>query len=897
MERGAGVRLFFYMMRKYIILLFLAVGSLAAHSRDFIWFNGTQPVSYKLETKATLVVNTALDMWTADLQMVTGMKPKLEPSAATVRIVQLDKAPARIKRKLTNAGVALDSLQGKKDAFCLKAAEGEKPQLYVVGSDARGTAYAILELSRLAGVSPWVWWAESAPQRKEQLTLPAGYTTIQSPSVEYRGIFINDEDWTLQPWSWRTFEKGNPRGMIGARTYKEIFKLLLRLRANTIWPAMHESTIPFYHTPGTKEMADSCGIVIGTSHCEPLLCNSAGEWKVSERGRYNYITNRDAVQAFWTERLKLVAKSENLYTIGMRGVHDGSMEGVSTMEEKVAALQQVIDDQRVMLAKHVNKDVTKVPQVFVPYKEVLDIMENGLRVPDDVTLMWCDDNYGYLTRLSDEAQQRRKGGAGVYYHLSYWGRPHDYLWLTTTQPGLIYHQMRQAYDHNARRIWIANTHDPKTAAYQLELFLDMAWNIDGITPSTLTDHLEQWLCREFGDEAGKKLLHALLAYYRQCGIRKPEHMGWTQVELDRRLHPRGRSQVIDTEFSLTEWGGELDYYLKNYECIRHQVLEIEKLIPPEKRDAYFIHIKYPLLSAANMSVKMLEAQRARSYYQGQATESLWTREEPMRAACARSIHAYQEIREMTHYYNEELAGGKWKYSMRHDPRDLYVFNPPTLPVWLTEEEMRPYLEKDKEKRMEDIKSGKLYNVRIHADDCVAEIASNHFDRFKSIVSTKMLGHSMDAISLPKGDSLVYVYSLISPNEEDVTKEAVLYTAVIPTHPNDKGDIRISVRINDEEPQIVSFREIGRTDRWKQNVLRGQAVIKTKHKIKKSEIVRLVIKALDDNVVIDQWMLDYKPNRKFYLFPLDDNSTYGIASKFIYKYKSEASRKGSGLFKE
>lgn len=194
-----------------------------------------------------------------------------------------------------------------------------------------------------------------------------------------------------------TFEPSNIKGRIGPRTYKEIFKLLLRLRANAL-AGMHGITTPFYLVPGAKEVADSCGIAIGTSHCEPLMRSNVGEWSVKRRGDYNYITNRDSVQAYWIERLKEAGKYENMYTIGMRGIHDGHMEGVSTMEEKVNALQQVINDQRKLLTKYTNPDLTKVPQVFVPYKEVLQIMENGLEVPDDVTLMWCDDNYGYMTR-------------------------------------------------------------------------------------------------------------------------------------------------------------------------------------------------------------------------------------------------------------------------------------------------------------------------------------------------------------------------------------------------------------------------------------------------------------------------------------------------------------------
>lgn len=842
------------MLLRSFLLIIVFVCSQIVRSNDFVWYNGTQAISYALPQSTAPVVKIAIDMFKEDMKQVTGLSPEQSSaSKATVRIIQLDKADKKLQKELRGLNIPVDTIAAKKDGFYITVAGSPAGrQLFVVGSDGRGTAYGILELSRLAGVSPWVWWSDVTPEKRNRLSVASDYQTFQSPSVEYRGIFLNDEDWSLQPWSWKTFEPSAIKGRIGARTYKEIFKLLLRLRANAIWPGMHGITTPFYFVPGAKEMADSCGIAIGTSHCEPLMRNNVGEWSEKRRGAYNYITNRDSVQAYWIERLKEAGKYENMYTIGMRGIHDGHMEGVSTMDEKVSALQQVINDQRKLLAKYTNPDVTKVPQVFVPYKEVLQIMENGLQVPEDVTLIWCDDNYGYMTRLSDEEQQKRSGGAGVYYHLSYWGRPHDYMWLCTTQPGLVYNEMKQAYDHNARRVWIVNVHDLKPSAYNLELFLDMAWDINSVAPSTLNEHLVKWLCREFGEQAGKKLFPAMHEFYRLCGIRKPEHMGWTQVELDKRRYPRGRSQVIDTEFSLTEFGGELDRYMESYETIKKTVAEAEAMIAPERKDAFFSHIKYQVFGAAAMSTKMLEAQRARSYAMGQCDESLWGRDKAMFSACARSTKAYQEIKELTDYYNNEMADGKWKHSMCFYPRDLYVFYPPTLPVGLTDKEVDKYLtEKPKKSAPHKIKT----------DKCIVSNACDYTTASEGATPVQALGHSMNAVALPKGGSLTFEFDC--PWEG----EALLRTAVIPTQPNDKGDIRFSVSIDGGKPQVLSFREKGRTETWKRNVLRGQAVKETKHSLKKGKHT-LTITALDKHVVVDQWMLDFKPNRKFYVFPIE-----------------------------
>lgn len=809
-------------MRKIISILTIVLGmTISGQAAGVVWFDGMQPVTYSIPNKVEPVVQQAIAMFSDDMQQVTGMKA-LASKRATIRIIPK---------------------KGGDDGFRIYTKDG---RIVVEGNSGRGTAYGILELSRMAGVSPWIWWGDVVPQRKDRLELPDGFHTEQAPSVTYRGIFINDEDWTLRNWAWKHFEPTSQFGAIGPKTYKEIFKLLLRLRANAIWPAMHTGTPGFFTIKGNKEMADSFAILIGTSHCEPLLRNNVAEWNHQLRGAYNYITNREEVQKYWIERLQQVAGSEELFTIGMRGIHDGSMEGVHTKTEKLQGLQQVINDQRELLRRYINKDVTKVPQVFIPYKEVLEIMESGLQVPDDVTLMWCDDNYGYMTRLSDSEQQKRSGGGGVYYHLSYWGRPHDYMWLTTNQPGLTYSEMKAAYDHNCRKLWIVNVHDPKVAAYDLEFFLDMAWDINAIQPNTISQHLERWLCTQFGEEAGHKLVPAIKEFYRLTAIRKPEFMGWTQVELDKKFYPRGRSQVIDTEFSQTEFGNELERYLADYAAICKTIEQVEGTIRPELRDAFFAAVKYPVRSSAAMAVKMLEAQKARSRYMGQTDKTMEYRESSMLQAANRSMAAYREIQRLTDYYNNEMAGGKWKGAMNMMPRDLYVFFPPTLPYMAssagTDAFSLPYQSKP-----------------ITASDFIACNACDYDAASKGCQLIQMLGHSMNAVAVPKGGEIVYHFTTQNDGE------ATLYTAMIPTQPNDKGDLRYSISIDGSEPVTISLKEKFRSEFWKKSVLRGQALKDTSVTLKKGQHT-LTIRALDEHIIIDQWMIDFKKGRKFYVIP-------------------------------
>jgi hypothetical protein len=824
----------------FSVSLFISTMPSLAIAKDVVWFNGHDNVTYSVQDKKSPVVDIALKMFSSDIHAVTGMKAK-EKAEGTIKVFQLDMLNDKEFEKLSSLNIPINKFITLQDAFFIGVRNGN---IVVAGSNGRGTAYGILELSRMAGVSPWIWWGDVTPKKQNHLAMDDRFTTIQSPSVEYRGIFINDEDWSLRPWSHTMIDRDLPEGAIGPRTYKKIFELLLRLRGNAIWPAMHTGTTAFFKVKGNKEVADSCDIFVGSSHCEPLLRNNVDEWDVNKRGDYNYITNKGSVQNYWTERLMETKGMDAIYTIGMRGIHDGSMEGVNTLKEKTEALQKVIHDQRKLLGKFINKDVKKIPQVFIPYKEVLQIYENGLHVPDDVTLMWCDDNYGYMTRLSDKEQQKRSGGGGVYYHLSYWGRPHDYLWLTTLQPGLIYNEMKTAYDYNARKMWIVNVHDPKVAAYDLSLFMDMAWNINSVQPNSIQKHLENWLCQQFGYETGTKLLPVMTEYFHLTAIRKPEFMGWSQTELDKKKYDRGLSPASNTEFNSLEFGNELDRYLDSYENLKKSIDEIEKTVSPELKDAYFSAIKYPVYAAAAMATKQLEAQEARELAR---TESFHHDAEALTSA-VRSVKAYREIEQLTNYYNNSMANGKWKNSMCMNPRNLPVFGEPNLPDKLSEQEIAKYSKADSIASTLDI------------DDCTVFNACNYSSASTGAQPIEMLGHSMKAVAMPKDGTLTYKFDALKNGE------AILRTAVIPTQANDKGDIRFSVSIDDAEPTVYSIKEPYRSERWKLNVLRGQAVRELKLNITQGSHT-LVIKALDDHIIVDQWMLDFDTNREFYVFPI------------------------------
>lgn len=578
-----------------LFLFLMTVLSVQGKQKEFILQSG-QTVTIACCNSEKLVVRTSLEMLGRDIRTVLSATTELNDKVGAIVVGTVGQS-----NLINETGIDLSALKNKKQAFLLTVSQDGK--LVVAGSDSHGTAYGILEISRLLGVSPWEWWADVTPEKRETFRLSSKFRELQSPSVEYRGIFINDEDWGLMPWGNQTYEPSDVKGEIGPRTNERIFELLLRLRANTYWPAMHECTLPFFLTKGNREMAKKYGIFVGASHCEPMACNAAGEWSRRGKGVYDYVNNSPAVYKFWEDRVKEVAGQEILYTLGMRGVHDGKMQGAKTVEEQKAVLDRVPADQRGLLEKYVNKEVTQVPQVFIPYKEVLDIYHAGLQVPEDVTLMWCDDNYGYIRHFPTAVERARKGGNGVYYHVSYWGRPHDYLWLGTMSPSLIYQQMKLAYDQGIQKMWILNVGDIKPAEYQIELFMDMAWNLDKVSSEGVTVHLKHWLERELGTSCAKAVLPVMQEHYRLAHIRKPEFMGNTREEENNPIY----RVVKDLPWSERE----INERLNAYDELSETVEKAASKVPVDRQSAYFELVKYPVQAAAQMNRKLLYAQLAR----------------------------------------------------------------------------------------------------------------------------------------------------------------------------------------------------------------------------------------------------------------------------------------------
>ncbi len=774
------------MKKGFIGLVFLWVTQICCAQFSL---RSDQPIKLACDNAEEKVVQTALKLFIRDYQSVFSASAAVDARQGNIIVGTVGKSPLL---KAVSADVS--ALAGKKQAFLLQVLPDGK--LLVAGSDSHGTAYGIMELSRLIGVSPWEWWADVTPEKKTSFVLSAEYQTLQSPSVEYRGIFINDEDWGLMPWSSQTYEPSDIKGHIGPKTNARIFELLLRLRANTYWPAMHECTLPFFLTEGNRKVAEEYGIFIGSSHCEPMVCSAAGEWRRRGQGDYDYVNNSASVYKFWEDRVKEVAQQGNIYTLGMRGVHDGQMQGAKTVAEQKAVLERVLKDQRGLLQKYVNKDVTAIPQAFIPYKEVLDIYNAGLQVPDDVTLIWCDDNYGYIRHFPTAEERARKGGNGIYYHVSYWGRPHDYLWLGTFSPYLLHQQMKLAYDRGIQKMWVLNVGDIKPAEYQIELFLDMAWNIDEVNEIGVTAHLKSWLGREFGSNCAEELLPAMEAHYQLSYIRKPEFMGNTREE-ERDPKYKVIKDLPWSEQTISE-------RLRSYTVLSDVVERMESNIPADRQDAYFQLVKYPVQAAAQMNRKILTAQLARH----------------SKADWKQSDAAFDSIASLTQQYNS-LQNGKWNRMMDFQPRKLPVFK-------------RVEHTTATEPMMTDRKMLCKWN----AMECT----------YGKPVPCEGLGYERKAAGIRKGSSLTFAF-------DDYGKDSVeVEIRLLPSHPLDEKRLRFAIFVDEAVPQTVSYETKGRSEEWKENVLRNQAIRKVTLPINKQASHKLVITALDEGVVLDQVIL-------------------------------------------
>ncbi|MFI8378310.1 glycosyl hydrolase 115 family protein [Leeuwenhoekiella sp. NPDC079379] len=648
----------------------LSLAEKASSKEAFSIVNAGQAVTIYYDRADADVVEIAANLLAEDIERVTDSKPKVISDLPVTNGILIGSL---------NTNILLQQLvrEGKLDAKDLKNGwerytiqtikkpfTGVDELLVIAGSDRRGTAYGVFELSKTIGVSPWYWWADVPVVKRKELMLTQTNFTSKAPSVKYRGVFLNDEDWGLKPWASKLMDP--EINDIGQNTYAKVCELLLRLKANMLAPAMHEVTGAFFKYPENKVVADKYAIMMTSSHAEPLLYNNTTEWDHDVDGDWDYVTNKKGVLNVLDKRVQEAAPYENIYTVGMRGIHDTGMKDVPEGYTKANVLEQVIEEERVILSKYIEKPADLIPQIFVPYKEVLDIYRSGMQLPEDVTLVWPDDNFGYIKKLSDPKEARRRGGAGVYYHISYLGEPNDYLWLNTTPPALMYEEMYKAYQNGADRYWLLNVGDIKPGELGMQFFLDLAWDINSVTYKSLPRYNAEFLATIFGEQYIEEFQEIYNTYFHLGFERKPEYMGWDWRwnSLD------AKENIIDTEFSFANYN-EAENRIQDYTAIANKAGTIYKKLPEAQKSAYYQLVYYPVVGAYLENVKMLTAQKNRWYaQQGRAATNDLVAEVQM---------LDERLSEITATYNN-LENGKWKGIMTAPGRLPELQLPPTVTI-------------------------------------------------------------------------------------------------------------------------------------------------------------------------------------------------------------------------
>ncbi|MBX3739223.1 MAG: glycosyl hydrolase 115 family protein [Candidatus Didemnitutus sp.] len=565
----------------------------------------------------------------ADLERVTGRAPMLSseaPAGGDVVLIGTVGKSALIDGLVARDKLDVSAIHGRWEAFQLEVVENPLPgvarALVVAGSDKRGTIYGLYELSARIGVSPWYWWADVPVARHTTLSVAPGRHVEPGPTVKYRGIFLNDEAPALTGWAKEKF------GGLNREFYGHVFELILRLRGNYLWPAMWNNAFN-EDDPENPRLADEYGIVMGTSHHEPMI-RSQQEWKRHGSGAWDYAKNGEALRQFWADGIRRNRDFESLVTIGMRGDGDEAM----SEDTNVALLEKIVADQREILRRETGRAPEQVPQLWALYKEVQAYYEHGMRVPDDVTLLWCDDNWGNLRRLPTADERARKGGAGVYYHFDYVGDPRNYKWLNTIPLTKIWEQMHLAHAYGADRIWIVNVGDLKPMEFPIEFFLSYAWRPEAIAYEQLDAWSRAWAARQFGGDHATEIAALINGYTKLNHRRKPE-------------------LLTPETFSVVNYR-EAEGVLAEWRMLEQSAQQVEKALPTEARAAFRQLVLHPIEACRIVNELYLTVGRNRLYaVQGRASTNLLDRQ-------ARELFAADAA--LTARW-DAMLDGKWRHMM------------------------------------------------------------------------------------------------------------------------------------------------------------------------------------------------------------------------------------------
>ncbi len=751
----------------------------------------------------------------SDAERVTGVLPALlhEPAVRRMLIVGSVEHSRWIKQLLQTGKLPAEELRGKREKYLLLTVrnplEGVDEAVVIAGSDKRGTIYGIYELSAQMGVSPWHYWADVPVGRHEAVSIRPGVYTDGEPAVKYRGIFLNDEWPSLGGWARATW------GGFNSRFYEKVFELLLRLKGNFMWPAMWNSA--FYDDdPLNGPLADEMGIVMGTSHHEPMGL-AQQDWKRRGTGEWNYVSNSRVLQEFWRKGMERCKDWESVITVGMRGDGDEAM-GEDT---NIALLQTIVRDQRRLIEQATGKKAKETPQVWALYKEVQDYYDKGMRVPDDVTLLLCDDNWGNVRKLPALDAKPRKGGYGMYYHFDYVGAPRNSKWINITQIQRTWEQMNLTYAHGVRELWVVNVGDLKPMEYPITFFLDMAWNPERFRPDNLLSHTERFCEQQFGKPYAREAARLIDTYTKYNRRMTPELLNERTYSLD----------------NYNEWQRVKEEYVSL--CM--DALKLYYLMPATHRDAFDQLVLYPVQACANLY---------EMYYAVAMNRTLATRRDVRANYWARQASdCFRRDSLLTHHYNKVMSGGKWNHMMDQTHIGYTSWNEPKRNIMPAVTLLSDSGASATERLFMD--SGGYLSVEAEHYTRAVDGQAAHWAVIPSLGRTLSAMTTLPAAATPD-EATVLEYDFETPH---TGKSTLILRFSSTLNFNENKGLRYAVSIDGEPEQVVNINGhyTGELGKWQaEHIIDMQ----TTHHLDTRAKHTLRIRPLDAGLVLQKIMIDF-----------------------------------------
>jgi hypothetical protein len=816
----------------FFVLLFGTFGNIQATER-FITTEKTNDVillkdksvriSLYADAQMDAGIMRAVKNLQADFQKVTGEQPNIlnQISGTTSPLIIIGTVGKKsviddlIKQKKIDG----KSLIGKTEKYIIQNISNPFPgvseAIVIAGSDKRGTIYGIYEVSQQIGVSPWYYWADVPVETKENLYFKKGIYTDGEPAVEYRGIFLNDEEPSLGGWARATF------GGINSKFYEKVFELILRLKGNYLWPAMWGKA--FYDDDVLSgPLANEMGIVMGTSHHEPMAQAQTDWHRYIKRNNlpnvWDYSKNAKVLQEFWKAGIVRSNSWEKLITVGMRGDGDEAMgEGTN-----ISLLEKIVKDQRKIIAEVTGKKADKTPQVWALYKEVQDYYDKGMRVPDDVILLFCDDNWGNVRKLPDLSKPLHKGGYGIYYHFDYVGGPRNSKWINISPIQRVWEQMNLSYEHKVDKVWVVNVGDLKPMEFPISFFLEMAWNPKQFNAKNLFDYTEKWAVQQFGEKHAKEIARMINLY----------------AKYNRRVTP----ETLDSEtFSLKNYN-EFETVLNDYRSLAVDALRLKDQIPAEYQDAYYQLVLYPIDACSNLY---------EMYYAVARNKELAAKNDIQANFYADKVkECFERNAYLDNKYNNEIAKGKWTHmmdQMKIGYKAWFDGKVNVMPdvIYISEAAATP---------KEKIFAEENGYVSIEAENFARMNNSDriHWEVIPDFGKTKSGITTFPQNAYPKSDENIYLeYDINFKSKGEF--EVLLLLAPTLNFNHNKG-LRYEISFDGGKPETVNFNGHyrGELGKWQ-----SEHIIKsvTKHQISQPGKHTLRFRVLEPGIVLEKILID------------------------------------------